>query len=76
MPGVVRVGVPLVVVAEVVASVVRRIRDYQVDLAPLLVEGRHRLEVVALDEKVPRPVTVRAGSVLLNLAEHPRSHLA
>ena len=47
--GVVGVFIPAVVVAEVVAGVVGRIGEHEVDMSPLLVERDHRLEVVALD---------------------------
>ena len=50
--GVVRVLLPAVVVAPVVAGVVRRIGEDQVDLATLAKQRGHRLEVVALDDQV------------------------
>ncbi len=47
---VVRVVLPLVVVTEVLARVVRRVRKDEVDLSSLAVKRRERLEVIALDD--------------------------
>ena len=51
-PWVVWVLVPAVVIAEVIACVVWRICQDQVNLATFAVERHHRLEVVALDDEV------------------------
>ena len=50
--GIIGVLVPLVVVPEVLAGVVRRICENQVDLTALAKEGYHGLQVVALDDEV------------------------
>ena len=58
--------VPLVVVAEVAACVVRRIGQDHVDLPALAIEGRHRLKVVTLDYKVPRTAVLVPGAQRLD----------
>ena len=73
---VVRVLLPPVVVAPVVAGVVRRVREDQVDLPALAEERHHRLEVVALDQQVARLLGVGAGRVLLDRPRDARPNAA
>jgi hypothetical protein len=60
---VVWVLIPLVVVAEIATSVVRRIGKDKIDLATVLVKRYHRLEVFSLDDQV------RALQILLAYTE-------
>ena len=75
-PRVVGVLVPLVVVAEVVPGVVRGIRQNQIDVATLAVQGDQCLEVVSLDQEIARPIRVRSGAVLLHGPLDVRADLA
>lgn len=66
--GIVRILVPFVVVAEILPGVVRRVGQDQVDLAAVLVERHHRLEVLAFQDEVP-------GLHVLRPAAEPRLDL-
>src|SRR5690606_16966889 len=72
---VIGVFVPLVVVPEVESGVVRRVSEDEVHPATLSVQGGERLEVVALDDEVPRTPVVIAHAVRLDRLLNPWPHL-
>lgn len=64
----------LFVVAEVAARVVGRVREDHVDLTAFAVERDQRLEVVALDDEIPRSTVLVSRAMALDRPLVPRAH--